>query len=77
VTIFAYRFAFHPLSCQGTGSNSRATAKGFELGIHNLPSLIHLNLGERETVHLKINNHCVPAGWHEMSFHHQYLGMNH
>lgn len=45
VTIFTYRFAFYPLSSQGTGSNSRTTAKGFELGIHNLPSLIHLDLG--------------------------------
>lgn len=45
MTIFTYRFAFYPLSSQGTGSNSRTTAKGFELGIHNLPSLIHLDLG--------------------------------
>lgn len=68
MTIFAYRFAFHPLSCQGTGSNSRATAKGFKLGIHNLPSLIHFNLGERKTLHLRINNHCVKGGMKWVSF---------
>jgi len=39
-----HRFALHPLSGQRTGGNSRATAKGFELGIHNLPLVVHLNL---------------------------------
>lgn len=39
-----HRFALHPLSGQRAGGNSRATAKGFEPGIHDLPLVVHLNL---------------------------------
>lgn len=41
-----HRFALDPLSSQRAGSNSRATAKGFETSIHNLPLLIHFNLSK-------------------------------
>lgn len=45
-TVLTHRFALHPLGGQGAGGNSRATAKGFEPGIHNLPLVIHLDLSK-------------------------------
>lgn len=41
-----HSFAFHPLCSQGAGGDGRATAKGFELGINNLPLVINFNLSK-------------------------------
>lgn len=51
-----HRFALHPLSGQRTGGNSRATAKGFEPGVHDLPLVVHLNL----STFVKFNSNPSP-----------------
>lgn len=46
-SMYTHRFALHPLGGQRAGGNSRATAKSFEPGIHNLPLVVHLNLSKQ------------------------------
>lgn len=46
-SMYTHRFALHPLGGQRAGGNSRATAKCFEPGIHNLPLVVHLNLSKQ------------------------------
>lgn len=49
-SMYTHRFALHPLGGQRAGGNSRATAKSFEPGIHNLPLVVHLNLSKQRFV---------------------------
>ena len=46
--MYTHRFALHPLGGQRARGNSRATAKSFESGIHNLPLVVHLNLSKQK-----------------------------
>lgn len=41
---FTHRLSFHPFGCQRAGGDGRSAAKGFELGVHNLTVVIHLDL---------------------------------
>lgn len=49
-----HRFPLHPLCGQRAGSNGRATAKRFESGIYYFSILIHLNLSNTLTKHIRV-----------------------